>query len=204
MADSGSMLLSTSSKKQKREKGSDDTAAMEMKHHKTRAPDSRLPVDQAKTNNMERQVISAAPNRSYLPPDTVEEILDLLPFNSIERFRSVFKSLLSLPAIKFNVPKLLYYPYITNFPPSNYAMISDYSTSCDSKWEMFVWNSFTSVCGKFPPTDYYAYGFGFLENIEEPWKGILAAYYMAKEGHGSLLEWCTSLETPGIILGRKA
>ncbi|KAJ4835135.1 hypothetical protein Tsubulata_039679 [Turnera subulata] len=100
---------------------------MEMKHPKTRPPDNRLPVDQAKTTNMERLVFSTAPNRSYLPPYTVEDTLDLLPFNSVERFRSVSKSLFSLLAIKFNVPKLLYYPYITNFPPPNYGMISDYS-----------------------------------------------------------------------------
>ncbi|KAJ4842366.1 hypothetical protein Tsubulata_015719 [Turnera subulata] len=54
-----------------------------------------------------------APNRSYLPPDLVEEILDLLPFKSIDRLRSVSKSLFSLLAIKFNVrPKLLHKPCI--------------------------------------------------------------------------------------------
>ncbi|KAJ4836159.1 hypothetical protein Tsubulata_043606, partial [Turnera subulata] len=147
---------------------------------------------------MERLVFSTAPNRSYLPPYTVEDTLDLLPFNSVERFRSVSKSLFSLLAIKFNVPKLLYYPYITNFPPPNYGMISDYSrdvrnrgymepkllpvgpdrlyyffigssnglvcldvSSHDGKWEMFVWNPFTSFCRKFPSRDYYAYGFRY-------------------------------------------
>ncbi|KAJ4846448.1 hypothetical protein Tsubulata_006849 [Turnera subulata] len=114
MADRRSMLSSSSSKEQKREEGSDDTAAMEMKHNKTRAPDNRLLTDQAKPIDIEQLVIStnmAAPNRSYLPPDIVEEILDLLPSTSINRFRSVSKSLFSLLAIKFNVPKLLYHPY---------------------------------------------------------------------------------------------
>ncbi|KAJ4850634.1 hypothetical protein Tsubulata_020105, partial [Turnera subulata] len=86
-----------------------------MKHHKTRAPDNRLPVNQATTTNMERLVISAAPNRSYLPPDIVEEILDLLPFKSIQRFRSVSKSFFSL----LPMPKLLYHP---KFSPSNYGI----------------------------------------------------------------------------------
>ncbi|KAJ4824438.1 hypothetical protein Tsubulata_039803 [Turnera subulata] len=69
---------------------------------------------------MGRLVIStnvAAPNRCYLPPDIVEEILDLLPFTSIERFRSVSKSLFTLLA----TPKLLYYPNTTIFSPSNYG-----------------------------------------------------------------------------------
>ncbi|KAJ4846446.1 hypothetical protein Tsubulata_006845 [Turnera subulata] len=114
MADRRSMLSSSSSKEQKREEGSDDTAAMEMKHNNTRAPDNRLLTDQAKPIDIEQLVIStnmAAPNRSYVPPDIVEEILDLLPSTSINRFRSVSKSLFSLLAIKFNVPKLLYHPY---------------------------------------------------------------------------------------------
>ncbi|KAJ4836609.1 hypothetical protein Tsubulata_030146 [Turnera subulata] len=57
----------------------------------------------------------AAPNRSYLPPDIVEEILALLPFKSIERFRSLSRSLFSLLA----APKLLYHPRrsIKKFPP---------------------------------------------------------------------------------------
>ncbi|KAJ4823068.1 hypothetical protein Tsubulata_045885 [Turnera subulata] len=118
MDDSGNMLSSRSSKKQKRDEGSDDTA-MEMKHNKARAPDdNRLLVDQAKSTNTEQPVIStnmAASNHSYLLlTDILEEILDSLPFKSIERFRSVSKSLFSLLAIKFNVPRLLHYPCITN------------------------------------------------------------------------------------------
>ncbi|KAJ4836602.1 hypothetical protein Tsubulata_030133 [Turnera subulata] len=185
MADRGNMSSPSSSKDHKRDESSDDTA-------------NRLPVDEAKATNMEPLVISAAPNRRYLPPDIVEEILRFLPFKSNERFKSVSKSLFSLLAIRFNVPKLLYYPYITNFPPPNYGMISDYSQdvrnqgyvepellpagrdrlyyffigSCNGlvcldvsshygKWEIFVWNPFTSVCRKFPSREYYAYGFGY-------------------------------------------
>ncbi|KAJ4836160.1 hypothetical protein Tsubulata_043607 [Turnera subulata] len=121
MADSTSSTRS--SKKQKREENSDDIA-MEMKHNKTRAPDNRLHVDQSKPTDMEQLVISAnvaAPNRSYLPPDIVEEILDLLPFKSIERFRSVSKSLFSLLAVKFNIPRLLYYPNVKEFSLLNYS-----------------------------------------------------------------------------------
>ncbi|KAJ4828478.1 hypothetical protein Tsubulata_047979 [Turnera subulata] len=96
------------------------------KYNKARAPKNRLLVDQAKSTNTEQPVIStnmAASNHSYLlPTDILEEILDLLPAKSIERFRSVSKSLLSLLAIKFNVPKLLYYPCITN--SSKYGMKS--------------------------------------------------------------------------------
>ncbi|KAJ4844822.1 hypothetical protein Tsubulata_037119 [Turnera subulata] len=100
----------------------ENTASMEKKHNKSRAPDNRLLVDQAKTNNTKQLVIATnmAPNPSYLPPDIVEEILDLLPNKSIERFRSVSKSLFSLLAIKFNASKLLHKPCIT----SQYGMKS--------------------------------------------------------------------------------
>ncbi|KAJ4822465.1 hypothetical protein Tsubulata_022807 [Turnera subulata] len=138
MADRGNMLSSKkkknisswrSSKKRKRKESSDDIAAMEKKkHNKTRAPNNGLLVDQAKSTNTEQLVISttnvAAPDRSYLPTDIVEEIIDLLPMKSINRFRSVSKSLFTLLATKFNVPKLIYYPFITNFSPSNYGIKS--------------------------------------------------------------------------------
>ncbi|KAJ4827158.1 hypothetical protein Tsubulata_041248 [Turnera subulata] len=130
MADSRNMLSSKkqkiclpsrSSQKQKRDEDSDDT---EMKHNKTRAQDNTLLVDQAKSTNAERLVISGAPNLGYFPRDILEEILDLLPKKSIERFRSVSKSLFSLLGIKFNIPKLLYYPCKTNFLPPNYGINS--------------------------------------------------------------------------------
>ncbi|KAJ4846664.1 hypothetical protein Tsubulata_038011 [Turnera subulata] len=128
------MSASRSSGKQKRDGGRDDTA-METKHNKTRAPANRLLVDQAKSTNTdqakstntEQLLISTnmtAPNRSCLPPDILEEILDLLPTKSIERFRSVSKSFFSLLAIKFNLPKLQHYPCITN--SSKYGMNSEY------------------------------------------------------------------------------
>ncbi|KAJ4843515.1 hypothetical protein Tsubulata_027113 [Turnera subulata] len=103
-------------------------ASMEKKHNKTRAPGNRLLVDQAKSTHTEQPVIStnmaaAAPNLGYLPTDILEEILDLLPIESIGRFRSVSKSLFSLLAIKFNLPKLRHYPCILNFPTS-YGMES--------------------------------------------------------------------------------
>ncbi|KAJ4826998.1 hypothetical protein Tsubulata_044357 [Turnera subulata] len=78
---------------------------MLMKHNKARAPNNRLLVGQAKSGN-KISTNMAAPNRSNLPPDVVEAILDLLPIKSIERFRSVSKSLFSLLA----APKLLYHP----------------------------------------------------------------------------------------------
>ncbi|KAJ4849005.1 hypothetical protein Tsubulata_026695 [Turnera subulata] len=114
---SGSMLSSSSSpRKREREEGSDGTASShgEMKHNKNRAPDnSRLLTDQAQ-------------NRCYLPPDIVEEILDLLPIKSINRFRSLSKSLCSLLAIKYKdvVQKLLYYPYISEYFRSTYGIKS--------------------------------------------------------------------------------
>ncbi|KAJ4846447.1 hypothetical protein Tsubulata_006848 [Turnera subulata] len=87
---------------------------------------NRLLVDEY--TNAEQLVIStnmAAPNRSsYLPPDIVEEILDLLPRKSIDRLRSVSKSLFSLLAIKFNVPKPLYCPCKGVSSPSNYGIKS--------------------------------------------------------------------------------
>ncbi|KAJ4823138.1 hypothetical protein Tsubulata_048464 [Turnera subulata] len=101
--------------------------AKEMKHNKTGADNNGLLIDEAKSTDMEQLVIStnmAAPKRSYLPPDIVEEILDLLPKNSINRFRSVSKSLFSLLAIKFNVPKLLYCPRKGESSPSNYGIKS--------------------------------------------------------------------------------
>ncbi|KAJ4846445.1 hypothetical protein Tsubulata_006841 [Turnera subulata] len=88
---------------------------------------NRLLVVEAKPTNTERLVISTnmtAPNRSYLPPDIVEHILDLLPRKSIDRFRSVSKSLFSLLAIKFDVPKLLYRPRKGDPRPSNYGIKS--------------------------------------------------------------------------------
>ncbi|KAJ4823067.1 hypothetical protein Tsubulata_045883 [Turnera subulata] len=110
----------------------ENTSSMEMKHNKTRAHDNnRLLVDQAKSTNTDQLVMptnmaaAAAPNRSCLPPDILEEILDLLPKKSIERFRSVSKSLFSLLTIKFTLPKLLHYPCITNFPPSCGVKSSD-------------------------------------------------------------------------------
>ncbi|KAJ4846662.1 hypothetical protein Tsubulata_038009 [Turnera subulata] len=95
----------------------ENMASMEIKQNKSRAPDNKLLVDQAKSTNTEQLVTStnmaaaAAPNRSYLVPDIVEEILDLLPIKSIVRFRSVS----SLFAIKFIVPKLLHDPCLPNF-----------------------------------------------------------------------------------------
>ncbi|KAJ4851129.1 hypothetical protein Tsubulata_033610 [Turnera subulata] len=138
MADKGNMLSSKkkknisswrSSKKRKRKESSDDIAAMEKKkHNKTRAPNNGLLVDPAKSTNTEQLVISttnvAAPDHFYLPTDIVEEIIDLLPMKSINRFRSVSKSLFTLLATKFNVPKLIYCPFITNFSPSNYGIKS--------------------------------------------------------------------------------
>ncbi|KAJ4846667.1 hypothetical protein Tsubulata_038016 [Turnera subulata] len=110
----------------------ENTSSMEMKHNNTRAHDNnRLLVDQAKSTNTDQLVMptnmaaAAAPNRSCLPPDILEEILDLLPKKSIERFRSVSKSLFSLLTIKFTLPKLLHYPCITNFPPSCGVKSSD-------------------------------------------------------------------------------
>ncbi|KAJ4844817.1 hypothetical protein Tsubulata_037111 [Turnera subulata] len=94
----------------------ENMASMEMKQNKSGAPDNKL-LDQAKPTNTEQLVTStnmaaaAAPNRSYLVPDIVEEILDLLPIKSIVRFRSVS----SLFAIKFIVPKLLHDPCLPNF-----------------------------------------------------------------------------------------
>ncbi|KAJ4851127.1 hypothetical protein Tsubulata_033605 [Turnera subulata] len=137
MADRGNMLSSKkkknisswrSSKKRKRKESSDDIAAMEKKkHNKTRAPNNGLLVDPAKSTNTELVISTtnvAAPDRSYLPTDIVEEIIDLLPMKSINRFRSVSKSLFTLLATKFNVPKLIYCPFITNFSPSNYGIKS--------------------------------------------------------------------------------
>ncbi|KAJ4843993.1 hypothetical protein Tsubulata_045125 [Turnera subulata] len=49
----------------------------------------------------------AATNSSYLPPEIVEEILALLPIDSIQRFRFLSKSWFSLLAIKFELPKKL-------------------------------------------------------------------------------------------------
>ncbi|KAJ4825243.1 hypothetical protein Tsubulata_029948 [Turnera subulata] len=49
----------------------------------------------------------AATNSSYLPPEIVEEILALLPIDSIHRFRFLSKSWFSLLAIKFELPKKL-------------------------------------------------------------------------------------------------
>ncbi|KAJ4836746.1 hypothetical protein Tsubulata_005129 [Turnera subulata] len=188
------MWSSRSSKEQKREEESSHDTTMEMKHNKTRAPDhdNRLVVHQAKSTNREQLVIStnmAAPNRnlSCLPPEIVQEIVDLLPIKSINRFRSISKSLFSLLAIKFKVQKLLYYPCIRDFPPSNCGresrLVSDYSTgrrlyysfmgSCNGLVcldvifssskppETFVWNPFTGICRKLPRKDYYAYGFGY-------------------------------------------
>ncbi|KAJ4822074.1 hypothetical protein Tsubulata_039620 [Turnera subulata] len=113
------MSLSVSSRKQKREESKDDRAKA-MKRNKTGAHNNGLLVDGAKSTDVEQLVISrnmAAPNRSYLPPEIVEDILDLLPRKSIARFRSVSKSLFSLLA----VPKLLYHP---KFSPSNYGIKS--------------------------------------------------------------------------------
>ncbi|KAJ4836603.1 hypothetical protein Tsubulata_030134 [Turnera subulata] len=166
MADSGNMSWSRSSENQKRDEGSDDTA-MEMKHHKN----NMLPVDQAKTTNMERLVTStniAVPNRCYLPPDTVEEILELLPFKSNERFRSVSKSLFTFLA----TPKLLYCPCEgrTEFFQANYGIkssddqrhftavvLSEYSgdvrnlgLATMASGETIVWNPFTGICRKLP------------------------------------------------------
>ncbi|KAJ4836155.1 hypothetical protein Tsubulata_043601 [Turnera subulata] len=162
MADSGNMSLSRSSEDQNRDDSSDD----------------RFPFDQAKTTNMERQVISAARNRTYLPPDIVEEILALLPFKSIERFRSVSKSLFTLLA----TPKLLYCPRgsITKFPPYSYygikrsddeslftgVVLSDYRDdaknrgymvpefSCREGYYNFVGTCNGLVCLVFYSTDY--------------------------------------------------
>ncbi|KAJ4825242.1 hypothetical protein Tsubulata_029946 [Turnera subulata] len=46
-------------------------------------------------------------NSSCLPPEIEEEILALLPFKSIHRFKSLSKSWFSLLTIKLKVPKLL-------------------------------------------------------------------------------------------------
>ncbi|KAJ4830428.1 hypothetical protein Tsubulata_032915 [Turnera subulata] len=210
------MSSSRSSKTQRRDEGSDETAAIGKKHNKTRAPKNRLLVGQAKSTNTEQLVIStnmAAPNCSNLPPDVVEAILDLLPIKSIEQFRSVSKSLFSL------VP----HPFIQDVS-GHYG-----------KWETIVWNP-----RKLPLGNNYAYAFGrgfvhdsasddykvfavtdlihrkrdceLVETISLEtgfWKkvkiltgstcNILNGYW----AWGSLLEWSTSLETPGIISGRK-
>ncbi|KAJ4846450.1 hypothetical protein Tsubulata_006851 [Turnera subulata] len=147
MPDSGNMPMSSSrsSKKQKKDEISDDIA-MEMKHNKTRAPGNSLLVDHAKP--MEQLAIStnmAAPNRSYLPPDIVEEILDLLPSISIDRFRSVSKSLFSLLTIKFNIPRLLYYPYVKEFSPLDYVI-----KSFDDQGQLVHYPNMT----KFSPLNY--------------------------------------------------
>ncbi|KAJ4849007.1 hypothetical protein Tsubulata_026698 [Turnera subulata] len=136
MSDSSRSTLSSSSSPRKREseEGSDGTASShgETKHNKNRAPDNRLVTDQATPMiDMEQLVTStnmaAAQNRSYLPPEIVEEILDLLPIKSINRFRSLSKSLCSLLAIKYKhkVQKLLYYPYISEYFRSTYGISSD-------------------------------------------------------------------------------
>ncbi|KAJ4825217.1 hypothetical protein Tsubulata_044815 [Turnera subulata] len=121
------MSLSVSSRKQKREESKDDRAKA-MKRNNTGAHNNGLLVDGAKSTDVEQLVISrnmAAPNPSYLPPEIVEDILDLLPRKSIDRFRSVSKWLFSLLLIKFNVPKLLYHPHkTTKFSPSNYGIKS--------------------------------------------------------------------------------
>ncbi|KAJ4836607.1 hypothetical protein Tsubulata_030143 [Turnera subulata] len=145
---------------------------------------NKLLVDEAKSTITEQLVIStnmAAPNRSYLPPDILEGILDLLTKKSIERFRSVSKSLFYSLA----VPKLLYHP---EFSPSDYGIkslddrrlfpavvLSDYGSddhACNrlvcrdvsndhcGKWETIVWNPVTGICRKLPRRNNYGYPFG--------------------------------------------
>ncbi|KAJ4836608.1 hypothetical protein Tsubulata_030145, partial [Turnera subulata] len=133
---------------------------------------NRLLVDEAKSTNTEQLVISTnmtAPNRSYLPADIVEEILDLLPLKSIERFRSVSKSLFSLMAIKFNVQKLLYYPCKEYSSPPNYS-----TKSSDDDLGTFIGVVLSDYCGRVKDQEYTAsqlsgrernyyraYGFGY-------------------------------------------
>ncbi|KAJ4846451.1 hypothetical protein Tsubulata_006853 [Turnera subulata] len=104
------MSSSGSSHKQERRGESSDDRAMKGKHNKTGAPNNRLPVDQAivKKEQLEISRNMAATNTGCLPPEIVEGIIALLPYQSIRRFRFLSKSWFSLLVIKYEVPKLLF------------------------------------------------------------------------------------------------
>ncbi|KAJ4847034.1 hypothetical protein Tsubulata_049112 [Turnera subulata] len=103
----------------------------------------------------------AAQNRSYLPPDIIEEILDLLPIKSIDRFRSVSKSLLT-----FLVgPKLLCYPYLTIFSPSNYG--------CKSSDDQSLF-TVVILAMNFPISGCKCYGFGY-DSASDDYRVFVAA-----------------------------